>query len=345
MLRVADNASDDDTPDVVASFGDPRIVYMPVEQNIGRPQNFNRLIEAAETEFVVLLCDDDRLFPDHLALTVDALKRWPHAGVAHTGCVIVDHAGETIDPHSRLVRTNDSVVIEAGGRFLVRSMKMGSMVCWSSAMFRTEAVAGTGGLRPEDGALDDLGLMMRIATRWDFAYVNQPLAVMRAHSGADSSELGSFTPRGFRSSRELADVLHRCRQNFLVDADLPERETAGLTKTRGENTPPRPRTSPLDAGEHRREFGLDLAGATARDPRRPSPRSDPGYVAVHARPAWLKTRARGIEAVPSTRPRLVSRQSPNQQSLPAVRAAWSQRPSTILGIYADRWCRTPAVSP
>ena len=67
-LIVSDNASDDDTASVVASFRDPRLVYRPLERNIGRAANFNRLIDLAETEFVVLMGDDDQLHPEHLSL-------------------------------------------------------------------------------------------------------------------------------------------------------------------------------------------------------------------------------------------------------------------------------------
>ena len=69
-LIVSDNASDDDTASVVASFRDPRLVYRPLERNIGRAGNFNRLIDLAETEFVVLMGDDDQLRPEHLSCTV-----------------------------------------------------------------------------------------------------------------------------------------------------------------------------------------------------------------------------------------------------------------------------------
>ena len=69
-LVVSDNASDDDTASVVASFRDPRLVYRPLERNIGRAANFNRLIDLAETEFVVLMGDDDQLHPEHLSRTV-----------------------------------------------------------------------------------------------------------------------------------------------------------------------------------------------------------------------------------------------------------------------------------
>ena len=66
-LIVSDNASDDDTAEVVRSFGDERIEYARSEHNIGAIGNFNRLIELADTEFLMLLPDDDFLYPDHLA--------------------------------------------------------------------------------------------------------------------------------------------------------------------------------------------------------------------------------------------------------------------------------------
>src|SRR4051794_29148747 len=47
-LIVSDNASDDDTPDAVRSFGDERIDYVRAEHNIGAPGNFRRVLELAE---------------------------------------------------------------------------------------------------------------------------------------------------------------------------------------------------------------------------------------------------------------------------------------------------------
>ena len=71
-LVIADNASDDDTPDVVASFPDHRIVYHRLEHNVGRVANTNGLVARTSTEFLVLLGDDDELRPRHLEETVCA---------------------------------------------------------------------------------------------------------------------------------------------------------------------------------------------------------------------------------------------------------------------------------
>jgi glycosyltransferase involved in cell wall biosynthesis len=229
-LIVSDNASEDDTPDVVASLRDPRVVYRPLETNIGRAANFNRLIELAETEFVVLLGDDDQLHPDHLLLTVDALRRRPAVGVIHTGYSIVDELDNTLSLHALPKVRKNSVAIESGAEFLERSMKAGTDTCFSSAVFRKAALVGAGGLHKEDGVIDDFPLFMRIATRWDFAYLNTPLAVMRAHVGASSSSLGSFTPRGFRTTRAVPDSLYERRLRFLAQADLPETEGRRLAR-------------------------------------------------------------------------------------------------------------------
>jgi hypothetical protein len=71
---------------------------------------------------------------------------------------------------------------------------------------------------------------MRIATDWDLAYLNHPLAVVTAHSDASSSSLGSFTPNGFRASRSLPDMLYDRRRQFLDEADLPDAETGRLAR-------------------------------------------------------------------------------------------------------------------
>jgi glycosyltransferase involved in cell wall biosynthesis len=229
-LVVSDNASDDDTANVVASFRDPRLVYRPLERNVGRAANFNRLIDLAETQFVVLMGDDDQLHPEHLSRTVEALRRCPTAGLVHTGCTIVDISGSHLVSHHRLIETRRPALVESGAQFLERSMRSGWTVCFPSATFRREALIGGGGLRPEDGTIDDIPLLMRIATDWDLAYLNLPLAVVTAHSDASSSSLGSFTPNGFRASRSLPDMLYDRRRQFLDEADLPDAEAGRLAR-------------------------------------------------------------------------------------------------------------------
>jgi cellulose synthase/poly-beta-1,6-N-acetylglucosamine synthase-like glycosyltransferase len=231
-LLVSDNASEDDTARTAASFEDSRIVYRPTDRAISRPENFNRLIDLSETEFLVMLSDDDELHPDHLALTLDALKHRPRAGMAHTSYSIVDMLGDPIFVHPDARRTDTEGVVryESGPEFIDRAMRSGPTVCLSSAVFRRAALAGAGGLQPEDGGIDDFSLQLRIATDWDFAYLPRELAYLRAHTDADSSALGAFTPKGFRSSRELPDLLRENRRRFLASGRLPSARVRRLAR-------------------------------------------------------------------------------------------------------------------
>ena len=222
-LLVSDNGPNEETATAAASFEDPRIVYRPLDPPVERAANYNGLVETAETEFVVLLADDDELHPDHLSMTVDALRRWPSAGLAHTGYLMIDTGGKILAPHNSPFKTKEPLVLETGSQFLERSMrKSGPTVSFSSITFRKAAFVDGGSLREEDGVSDDFPLLMRIATSWDFVYVNRPLAMVRAHKETSSSELGSFTPGGFRSSRSAADVLYENRRKFLSEAELPD---------------------------------------------------------------------------------------------------------------------------
>ena len=143
-LIIADNASDDDTPDVVASFADHRIVYHRLERNVGRVANTNGLVARTSTEFLVLLGDDDELRPRHLEETVSALRRWPSAGVAHTGCVVIDQSGHVLDPHVRFLKTKARVQFEPAKVARERCMKTGWGACFCSIMFRTDAISSSG---------------------------------------------------------------------------------------------------------------------------------------------------------------------------------------------------------
>ena len=79
-VLICDNASQDETQDVVASFDDARIRYARSDTNLGMIPNFNRVIELADGDAVVLLSDDDVLYPAYLSSVVPVLSSHPSVG-------------------------------------------------------------------------------------------------------------------------------------------------------------------------------------------------------------------------------------------------------------------------
>jgi glycosyl transferase family 2 len=252
-ILISDNASEDDTPDVVASFNDPRIEYVRSDVNIGMIGNFNRALALTRSEYVVLLPDDDILYPDHLRSTIDVLEQHPGVGVVHTGFDLIDESSRVLEHARVLVGADRLLAFETGDQFMARSMRSPWTVCWPTAIFRTRAVEIAGGLDPEEEPLADFPLLMRIACDWSLASISRPLAALRFHAAAATAALGTYTGAGYDLQEEQPRILHNHRLRFLERAPLPRdraaryraladetfrRETvAGLAARAGVNAP------------------------------------------------------------------------------------------------------------
>jgi hypothetical protein len=221
-LIVSDNASQDDTPEVVRSYDDERIHYVRSAENIGPSGNFRRLLELAETEFLVILPDDDILYPDHLAAAVEVLDRLPNVGLVHTSFDLIDERSRLTGTMSPL-EARSPMSIERRDLALERLMVSDFPIGFSSVVYRTSAICDAGGLRPEEGPFGDLQLWMRIALSWDFAYVARPLAAFRIHEGTTTQSIGA--ENGVTSDRRELVLLHtqmrlERRMDFLDTAPL-----------------------------------------------------------------------------------------------------------------------------
>lgn len=93
---VCDNANSAETRDLVASYGDDRLVYVPREENLGLVRNSLEGFRAATSEFVTKLDDDDEFEPGYLARTVEALRANPDAAFAFTDMRWIGPDGEVL---------------------------------------------------------------------------------------------------------------------------------------------------------------------------------------------------------------------------------------------------------
>ena len=225
-LLICDNASEDDTQEVVRSFSDPRIDYAQSDHNIGMIGNFNRVIQLAETDFLIILPDDDVLYPDYLSSVVTVLKAYRSAGLVHTAFDRLDGESHVLERNRNLVDVAEPMTLESGKKYLERSMRSGWTVCWSSALFRRKALIDAGGYRASDEPFSDIPLLMRIALDWDFAYLAEPLVGFRTHAEAATAAVGTFNGTGYEFD-DLPSALFRKRMDFLSSASLapPEMES------------------------------------------------------------------------------------------------------------------------
>lgn len=75
QVIVCDNASDDETADVVKKY--PRVKYICHPQNIGMLQNYSYCLSVVETEFFSFLSDDDILLASFCKTALDGFEQFP----------------------------------------------------------------------------------------------------------------------------------------------------------------------------------------------------------------------------------------------------------------------------
>jgi glycosyltransferase involved in cell wall biosynthesis len=126
-LLISDNASDDGTEEIVRRYlaADPRVGYFRQPANLGPIGNFNWLLAQPDTDFLLLLADDDWLDADYLERCLAIIEADP-------GLTIVTGATryyEGTAPPDLVLNTD--LVDASGARRLLRYLRNS----WSSAAF------------------------------------------------------------------------------------------------------------------------------------------------------------------------------------------------------------------
>lgn len=76
---VVDDSSDDDTPSVIRSFDDPRIIFTRLSRNSGQNTARNVGVRRSRGAYVIFLDSDDELAVHGLRNAVDAISAAPGA--------------------------------------------------------------------------------------------------------------------------------------------------------------------------------------------------------------------------------------------------------------------------
>ena len=93
---ICDDGSTDDTPSVLAGFGDRIRVIRQANRRF--PAARNAAIAASRGELVALIDHDDQWMPRRLEVTVAALQNGPGAALVYSDVTVVNEAGEESRP-------------------------------------------------------------------------------------------------------------------------------------------------------------------------------------------------------------------------------------------------------
>ena len=181
-LIVLDNASTDNTPAVLASFADARLLTCRNPSNLGFAGNVELGMQMARGEYVSVLGADDLLFPAFLARTVAFLDAHPTLSLVHTDAIWIDDSSR---PYGESAAGWPTVT--PGPEAFVDVFRFG--FSFATVLMRGERLRRFGGMNRGWGPWGDLILFLRLCLEGDAGFLAEPLAWYRHHSENLSSQM------------------------------------------------------------------------------------------------------------------------------------------------------------
>lgn len=213
LLVVSDNASSDETTEVVSSFSDGRIRYVRQPQNFGLYENHNSCLRRVNTEYALILPDDDLLRPEHLASTVAALDAHPDVGFVHTAFDVIGPDDQLLTESVDWTYGLTADTVESGSQFIRESMRWSCRVCPSTALMRAAAIPGL--FREDDFPAIDFGMWLRIALDWNVAFLSRSLGCFRVHSSSHSASFDQAVGDSYNHGLGTITGVKGLKQRFL----------------------------------------------------------------------------------------------------------------------------------
>jgi len=176
-LVICDDASKDDTWQIIQRYDDPRIRAFRNERNIGEYRNRNKGIELSTGEYLIFIDGDDMMYPHGLEFMVKMLHGFPECGMALM----------------QWFRNNLFYPIVISPEKFYEGVYFGSNfndVAFANVLFRTSALKTAGGLSEIYKAGDNY-IRLKIAATSPCVLINDDLTWWRETPGQASEKLNN----------------------------------------------------------------------------------------------------------------------------------------------------------
>jgi glycosyltransferase involved in cell wall biosynthesis len=146
-ILILENASTDNTVEIVRSFQSPQITLVPSEALLSIEQNWGRIIHQSLSGYITFMGHDDLLYPGFLQEANALITAEPTA-------TLYQVQFEVIDPDAHPLRRPPLIPYrETAEQFLAAILKEQEEVCGTGYIMRAEDYRRVGGIPPFPGLL------------------------------------------------------------------------------------------------------------------------------------------------------------------------------------------------
>lgn len=202
-IIVVDDASRDNTPEVVRSFNDRRIKYIRHEVNKGDAATRNAGVRVCNGKYIAFLDDDDEWLPEKLEKQIDLLENSaPEVGGVDIGALLMDRtSGEILRIRIPKKREN-----------LFEEMFITNCLATSCILLRKECFEKVGLFDESIPFCSDYDMWIRISKEFHFECIKEPLVKYYIHGN------GSLTTNHGLVIRGMEAMLKKYRQLFALNS-------------------------------------------------------------------------------------------------------------------------------
>ncbi len=178
-LVVCDDASTDNTEEVVKSINDKRLRYVRNPSNLGLFENWNNCIKHATGEYIAIYHDHDIYDPTLIEESVKILDSNERIGFIFTGIRFIDDNDNVLE--TIVEKYWDGLI---PGHKLARFMatRWNSLIAALVVMVRRDAYETVGLYEPSFGSAADWEMWIRLLLKYDTYYIAKPMADVRARN-------------------------------------------------------------------------------------------------------------------------------------------------------------------
>jgi glycosyltransferase involved in cell wall biosynthesis len=190
---VSDNDPEQSAREVVEGRNDPRFNYFPNEKNLGMKASFNKSLERSSGRYIVMIADDDPVYPDMLETVIGLKDKYPGYGmyIGGSNWEVTDERiarlfNLKLGTNANLAKAPiGTITTYTASDFLKKFFKWEILPAflWSTGIVRRDVLIEKGGV-PDYGTafLGDYAYMSVVASHSGCVVINKALGHQTIHT-------------------------------------------------------------------------------------------------------------------------------------------------------------------
>ncbi len=201
---VIDDASSDETIELLKKYDDPRVKIIQHRENRGVSQARNTGFRQSHGKWIALLDSDDEWLPHRLESQLKLAKERPGLPLIH-GEELWVRRGKRVNPKK--------IHQKSGGRIFKRCLHL-CLISPSATLMKRSLYEEMKGFREDYPVCEDYELWLRVTARYEVGFVEEP--IITKYGGHDDQLSAKYKAMDFWRVKAMDEIFRN--ESFPLDA-------------------------------------------------------------------------------------------------------------------------------